>query len=278
MTKARLNPSGHAASSSTWVLSRGVMQTWHRFRADWSDLPVGSFKRWAWTIMFGMLLCLGLMTGLALAGRQLLSRGMAKWDERILLSIEHSPISIQSAILLESPGNFLYLIPVTVLSVVLAVRTQRPILAMTFAAAYLLARPLFLLGFALWDRPRPRLILGGLAAPPFDSFPSGHVVQAIAIYGLLAYLWASRSSSIFERIMIATFVILWIATVAVARIRLGAHWPSDVIAGAVVGVTWLTVLITAMRSSHRGQAPERPTQSAPTIPPPNPLSSPADSL
>ena len=182
---------------------------------------------------------------------------MQEWDRRVLLAIERGPVTIQSAILLESPGNFLYMIPVTLAATVLAARVGRSMLAITILTAYLFARPIFLLGFTLWDRPRPRLILDGLASPPFDSFPSGHVVQAIAVYGILAYAWASRSGSIVERTVIVILLTLWITVVGIARIRLGAHWPSDVIAGGILGGAWLLVLIVALRSAERRRSRER---------------------
>ena len=191
---------------------------------------------------------------MAKMGPRVAERGVQAWDERVLLSLEGGPVSIQSAILLESPGNFLYLIPVTIVATVVAARAGRSLLAITILSAYVLARPIFLLGFSLWDRPRPRLILNGLASPPFDSFPSGHVVQAVAVYGLLAYAWASRSASVIERVIITLLLVAWIGIVGVARVRLGAHWPSDVLAGVVIGAGWLVVTILALRAGERGRA------------------------
>ena len=194
------------------------------------------------------------MAGMAKMGPRVAERGVQAWDERVLLSLEGGPVSIQSAILLESPGNFLYLIPVTIVATVVAARAGRSLLAITILSAYVLARPIFLLGFSLWDRPRPRLILNGLASPPFDSFPSGHVVQAVAVYGLLAYAWASRSASVIERVIITLLLVAWIGIVGVARVRLGAHWPSDVLAGVVIGAGWLVATILALRAGERGRA------------------------
>jgi membrane-associated phospholipid phosphatase len=251
MTRALESDPHSTPPPSNWAVRRTIAQTWHQFRSDWSHLAPGTFKRWAWTILIGLLLCLALTTVMSKLGPSLADRGMQDWDRRLLLSIERSPISIQSAILLESPGNFLYLIPVTLVATVLAARSHRPMLAITLPTAYVLARPLFLLGFYLWDRPRPRLILNGLASPPFDSFPSGHVVQAVAVYGLLAYAWAARSNSLLERTLITLLLILWITTVGLARIRLGAHWPTDVMAGTVIGAAWLLTLILALRSANR---------------------------
>jgi membrane-associated phospholipid phosphatase len=35
-------------------------------------------------------------------------------------------------------------------------------------------------------------------------------------------------------------------------VRLGAHWPSDIIAGFLLGLAWLGVVIVALRRGERG--------------------------
>src|SRR5688500_522428 len=134
---ATVHPS--SASASPWVLRRGVAQAWSRFRADWASLPRGTFKRWATTVLVGLVLCCSLVAALSKIGPTMAERGMQEWDRRVLLAIERGPVTIQSAILLESPGNFLYMIPVTLAATVLAARAGRSMLAITILTAYLFA-------------------------------------------------------------------------------------------------------------------------------------------
>lgn len=87
----------------------------------------------------------------------------------------------------------------------------------------------------LWDRPRPFTTHAAmthlLSAPsPDPSFPSDHAAVAFAIaFAVLAF---SRRAGV-------GFVVAAIL-IGVSRIALGLHYPSDVIAGVVVG--WAAAL------------------------------------
>jgi membrane-associated phospholipid phosphatase len=88
----------------------------------------------------------------------------------------------------------------------------------------------------LWDRPRPFAAHEAgthlLAAPsPDPSFPSDHAAAAFAIAFAVFAFWR-RGGIVF----LATALLI-----ALSRIAVGLHYPSDVIAGAVVG--WCAALV-----------------------------------
>ena len=239
-----------APSGNRWALARGASETWRRFREGWVALPTGSVARWTGALVIGFVI-VGLLTwGLTYLGRTQ-TRRFEQWDDRTLRWIEGGFLSFQNAILAESPGNLSYLIPLTAVAVVISARARRPILAMSFLAAYVLARPLIFLGWSLWDRPRPTIIAGGIAAPPLHSYPSGHVILGICVYGLLVYLWCAASKSWAERMLAWALFAVWIAMIGWARLRLGTHWPSDVLVGILIGLAWLAVMIVALRRGER---------------------------
>jgi len=236
----------------SWFLLAAGRETCVRGRQGWRDLPPGAAVRFAVALAIGFALSAGVTAGLTLAAKRSAERGgLNAWDRDRLLAVERGPVSFTDAILLESFGNLAYLIPLTLLCAVLATRGRRPLLAAAFALSYGLARLLILFGWNLWDRARPDLIAGGVAAPKLHSFPSGHVVLALSVWGLIAYAWASASRSWVERGLAALVMTVPVVAAGWGRVRLGSHWPSDVLAGAAIGLVWLVAVIVALRLGER---------------------------
>lgn len=108
----------------------------------------------------------------------------------------------------------------------------------------------------LIDRPRPGSELldnGGL------SFPSGHVTYAVILFSLLFYLLPKLMDSSGLMVALRILMVLIIVLIAVSRVYLGAHWPSDVLGSFVLGVLLLAPAIVlykhyAKRSNDAGAA------------------------
>ncbi len=241
----------HNPEQPKWALASAFRELRRDARAGVALLPRGAWRRWWVTLLVWFALTSALSWGLAIAARAAAPRGLDDWDRRTLTWLErHGPMSFPDAILIESPGNLAYLIPVTAAVAVIALLKRRPVFAATIVASYVLMRLIVLVGWLTWDRPRPRLIADGIAAPPLHSVPSGHIALALSVYGLLAYLWWERSRSGAERAIIVLVTLAWCGVVGVARVRLGSHWPSDVIAGAILGVAWLPCAVLALRRAE----------------------------
>jgi membrane-associated phospholipid phosphatase len=111
-------------------------------------------------------------------------------------------------------------------------------LSAAFAAAG--SAGLWFLLIALVHRPRPTPDLVRVAADiQFGSFPSGHVLNITAFYGFLAYLAAVALRPAWARRLTVTVCCVSIVAIGYARVYSGEHWPTDVLAGYVVGAAWL---------------------------------------
>ena len=75
------------------------------------------------------------------------------------------------------------------------------------------------------------------------SFPSGHSVLAIVMYGIIVYKTQDKLHPRWAKatLMIAAF--LMVIGIGLSRVYLGVHYPSDVLGGYFVGAVWLTAVI-----------------------------------
>ena len=109
-------------------------------------------------------------------------------------------------------------------------------------------------------RLRPEL--GILPDGPVDpSFPSGHATQYTVFLGLVAYLAWRRMRSGWARRAVIVVCLVMVVLIGPSRVYLGQHWPSDVLAGYLLGgglvlviiavSEWRRVLATTATPSHR---------------------------
>ena len=105
---------------------------------------------------------------------------------------------------------------------------------------------------ALWDR----IIHVGL-----HSFPSGHAMVSIVIYGFIGYILAKQFPQWRGRIFALTFVL--IVAIGFSRLYLGVHWPTDVVAGYAAGLVWLIACIERLELRQKYNSLGRHLQQEP---------------
>ena len=74
------------------------------------------------------------------------------------------------------------------------------------------------------------------------SFPSGHAAGAMIGGGFLAYLAWSSLPQPWSTVIVALLGFIIVA-VGISRIYLGAHYPSDVLGGWIIGALGLIVIV-----------------------------------
>ena len=96
------------------------------------------------------------------------------------------------------------------------------------------------------DRERPQTAYAAHLLFDTNSFPSGHTSGSTIAYGLLAYLAWHLLPQPYST-MAVVLLILLIVIIGISRIYLGAHFPSDVIAGWLLGAVALCIVIFVLR-------------------------------
>jgi undecaprenyl-diphosphatase len=96
-----------------------------------------------------------------------------------------------------------------------------------------------------YERPRPSVVQW-VTEVHSASFPSGHAMSSMVVYGSVAYLVGRLEAR--TRLRRTTWILaaLVILAIGISRMYLGVHYPSDVIAGFVGGLAWLAFVVACM--------------------------------
>ncbi len=94
---------------------------------------------------------------------------------------------------------------------------------------------------ALFDRARPPLEIRAVETLN-ASFPSGHALQATVVFLTLGVMLARVMPRRRLKVYVMSVAVVLAALVGMTRVYLGAHWPSDVLAGWCVVAAWAVAL------------------------------------
>ena len=127
-------------------------------------------------------------------------------------------------------------------------RNWRPLVLIGGAAAVSITATTF--GKKLVGRTRPD---HADAVPPYEdspSFPSGHTLNTTVVFSLVVYLICLQFHAMQVRVTAITVGAIFIIAMGLSRVFLGHHWLTDVMAGWLLGLTWVGVVILAHRLFH----------------------------
>ncbi len=145
-------------------------------------------------------------------------------------------ISMASGISFFASATFL-LIASILLLFILPTNKQRKYIVIDLAISALA----IVISKNIFARPRP--LLGQTLLTGSYSYPSGHSFAAITYYGFLFYLVSKSDLSDIMKIGMEILLGFLIVLIPLTRIVLGVHYVSDVVAGVLLGVVFLSLFI-----------------------------------
>ncbi len=101
-----------------------------------------------------------------------------------------------------------------------------------------------------YHRPRPQVFAWGANAVS-SSFPSGHAMNAVIVYGTIAYLAARLTSRLAARVITQVLAVIVVVAICTSRLYLGVHYPSDVLGGVIIGAAWAIFCMATLESAQR---------------------------
>ncbi|MBE9006190.1 phosphatase PAP2 family protein [Fortiea sp. LEGE XX443] len=163
-------------------------------------------------------------------------------DTSLLLAIQklHTPLLDRLMVGITSLGEPPLLLLNCLAWEAMLLYRHRQAQATTFSIAAVGAMSLNYLLKELFVRARPAL-WDHIINVNHYSFPSGHAMVSIVIYGCMGYTLSEEFPQ--WRSQILTLTVILILAIGFSRLYLGVHWPTDVIAGYAVGLVWLSACI-----------------------------------
>lgn len=220
-------------------------------------------------LALGALLLVGL--GLALLGAWafvglagLVMEGETQqFDEAVLRRLDAIDFPWIELALLEvtALGNGTVVVAVTVIAATFLWLTRHRYSAGLLIAATTGGTLLSFLLKAYFARPRPQVVTWGTHVAT-SSFPSGHATSAVVVYATVAYLAATLQRGRWARAATLTIAALVVALIAASRLFLGVHYPSDVVAGIIIGLAWTAFCVAVLEALHRFILREAPEEAA----------------
>ena len=178
-----------------------------------------------------------------------LGRESGPFDETVLQVVrEQSPNALTGFFAAATAtGSFQFLFPVAALAALALVIAKRRFDAVLVTLSPAVAAVLVYLIKVAVARVRP---VQGTEVYSDASFPSGHTVAVAAFATAVAVvsirIWPK------SRVVVATMAVAWILLVALSRLVLGVHWPTDVLAAACLGAV-IPLLLSLLDSACGGR-------------------------
>lgn len=85
------------------------------------------------------------------------------------------------------------------------------------------------------------------------SFPSGHTMISVCVYGYLLYLVKTSVKNKVLKYVLSTLLVILILSIGISRVYVGVHYFSDVLAGYLLASVILILVIVYTNKYFRGK-------------------------
>lgn len=245
-----------------------------------SGTVVGRLLRWVGRYVHGFYAAAGIVLsaalvlaliglwGLSLLTEDVLEGDTARLDRAILLWLNGNatPWLDGAAVAITALGDTLVVLTLALVSATFLWLLGKKAYASLLVAAVAGASVITPVLKTIFDRPRPQVFeWRAHYAEASAAYPSGHATLSMVTLVTVAFIIHRLSSHRWTSAVAGALAGLLILLIGASRLYLGLHFPSDVVAGYVVGFAWAVMCaltIAALRGW--GSLRERPgSRSAP---------------
>ena len=174
------------------------------------------------------------------------------FDDAVIrwMGSHHSPALDAIVVEITALGTGTVVMMIVVVAALFLTLTQHKysaILLLVATGGGLVLNGVLKLGF---NRPRPEIFVHSVQTVS-SSFPSGHAMSSAIVYGTVAYLAARLHRRRWARWLVMTFALVVIVLISLSRMYLGVHYPSDVVAGVIIGLAWAAFCMATLEAIQR---------------------------
>ncbi|HUQ80376.1 MAG TPA: phosphatase PAP2 family protein [Gemmatimonadaceae bacterium] len=233
-----------------------------RFRLMWNLVYRGLRTSYAhaqsFTTAVGVFLVFGAVVAVvgtyAFAKLAQLVRGgyTQQFDETVLRWMEHHQTPLVEQLMIEVTMLGTWIVVLSIVSVAglflwLTRHKYSTVLLLVATAGGIGLNNILKIGFS---RPRPQVFEWGTHASSW-SFPSGHAMSSTVVYITIAYLAARLQKTRLARFATLAIFAVMVVIICASRLYLGVHYPSDVLAGVIIGLAWAGFCMSTLEAIQR---------------------------
>jgi membrane-associated phospholipid phosphatase len=203
----------------------------------------------AWTLVGSVVIFSTLALGVAAGGLVPVDLAIANWLHATATGLGSGTLGAVTEL-----GGSQALLAVTVSATLWLLLRRRVAHAALMVAALAGGELLNAALKGVFERPRPSFS-DPLATAAGFSFPSGHAMVSLTVYGALAFVLAASMGGRRGRVLVLATALALVLAIGFSRVYLGVHYASDVLAAYSAGLAWLTLCGLTLLGTARLRVP-----------------------